>query len=397
MFIFRKLLLTLYFVNNIYACWIWASFCKDQSGFSSIPEDEKLFLHQQLNSLYDQSYYAPDGWAIAGTSNNENFYNEILVRSENAAYIDSVSYWLTVDSLLESWVGKIGMAHMRAASSGATGIPNPHPWIFNDGGQSFYLVHNGTVSKDVLHNLITSNGSDFSWFNQHPPQTFSSDNWDDINGWTNVVDSELILLFIMQEISVYGSVITGLQNALLSMINSGVSPGQLNIVFSNSSQLYIFGGYNGLSILESENYFSIMTQPPFDDASGSGTWNGIEGSELLVIDADGINYYNNFSGINDESMIAKKISLLSSYPNPFNGTLFIPYKISGSKSFTISISNILGKNIYQDKIFSNDNEHQGIIKWRPVNNQNRLVPSGTYLISLEAEGRVEYQKISYIK
>ncbi len=140
-----------------------------------------------------------------------------------------------------------------------------------------------------------------------------------------------------------------------------------------------------------------MTQPPFDDASGSGTWNGIEGSELLVIDADGINYYNNFSGINDESMIAKKISLLSSYPNPFNGTLFIPYKISGSKSFTISISNILGKNIYQDKIFSNDNEHQGIIKWRPVNNQNRLVPSGTYLISLEAEGRVEYQKISYIK
>ena len=397
MFIFRKFILALYLFNNIYACWIWAAFCKNQSGFSVIPEDEKLFLYQQLNSLYDQSYFAPDGWAIAGTSNNEFFDNGILVRSETAAYSDSVFYWHTVDSLLESYVGRIGMAHIRAASSGATGIPNPHPWVFNDGNQLFYLVHNGTVSKDILHNLITSNGSDFSWFNQPPPQTFSLDNWDDITGWANVVDSELILLFIMQEISVCGSVITGVQNALLSMINSGVSPGQLNIVFSNGSELYIFGGYNGLSVLESENYFSIMTEPPSDDFSGVGTWNGIQGSELLVIDTDGINYFSNFSGIGDESLIANQIYLLPSYPNPFNGTLFIPYKISGSKIFTVFIRNILGENIYQNKIFSDDTEHQGIIKWRPVNNQNHQLSSGIYFISLETEVGIEYQKISYIK
>ena len=366
-------------------------------GLSVIPEDEKLFLYQQLNSFYDQSYYAPDGWAIAGTSNNENFNNEILVRSENAAYIDSVSYWTTVDSLLESYFGIIGIAHLRAASSGATGIPNPHPWIFNDEDQSFYLVHNGTVSKDLLRNLITSNDSDLSWLTQHSPQTFTSENWDDINGWNNVVDSELILLFIMQQISIYGSVINGVQNALLSMINSGISPGQLNIVFSNGSELYIFGGYNGLSVLESENYFSVMTQPPFDDVSGGGNWNGIQGSELLVIDTSGINYFTNFSEINDESLILNQLFLLPSYPNPFNSTLYIPYKISGSKSINFSIRSILGKEIYQKKIFNNDDDHQGIIEWQPNNDQNQKLSSGIYFISLESEIGAKYQKISYIK
>ena len=140
-----------------------------------------------------------------------------------------------------------------------------------------------------------------------------------------------------------------------------------------------------------------MTEPPSDDFSGVGTWNGIQGSELLVIDTDGINYFSNFSGIGDESLIANQIYLLPSYPNPFNGTLFIPYKISGSKIFTVFIRNILGENIYQNKIFSDDTEHQGIIKWQPVNNQNHQLSSGIYFISLETEVGIEYQKISYIK
>ncbi len=321
----------------------------------------------------------------------------MLVRSETAAYLDSVDYWLTVDSLLESYVGRIGMAHLRAASSGATGIPNPHPWVFNDVDQSFYLVHNGTVSKEILRSLITSNDTDLSWLNQYPPQTFSSDDWDEINGWLNVVDSELILLFIMQQISLSGSNISGVQNALSSLINSGVSPGQLNIVFSNGSELYIFGGYNGLSILESENYFSVMTQPPFNDISGAENWTGIQGSELIVIDANGVDYFSNFSEITDEPITVNQISLSSSYPNPFNGTLYIPYRISGSKFFTFSIKNALGREVYQKKLFFNDDDHQGIIEWRPSENHKYELSSGIYLISLETEVGADYQKISYIK
>ena len=398
MFVLRKCLVALYFFNYVSACWIWASFSKHDSGFADFPEHEKLILYQQLDNLYDQSYYAPDGWAIAGINTSTDINSGILIRSETAAYIDSASYWDTVDSLFESYNGKIGLAHLRAASSGATGIPNPHPWVFDDGDQLYYLVHNGTVNKEILYNLITSNGSDMSWLYNHPPQTFIPDNWDSSIGWQNVVDSELILLLIMKKISENDDILTGIQIALELIINSGVFPGQLNIVFSNSSELYIFGGQNGLSISEFENHFSIMTEPPNSDDSGNYSWDGLDGDELLVISSSGIDYYSNFFSLSDgELLIPEESFLFPSYPNPFNGSLFIPYQIIGSQSSVITIRNIMGKIIYKKKILPKQSLDKGVIEWRAINSRDHSLASGTYIIGLESGNKVDYQKISFIK
>ena len=58
------------------------------------------------------------------------------------------------------------------ASSGAISIPNPHPWIFYFNEKPFSLIHNGTVNKNILYNLITNDGSDESWLLSYPLDTF---------------------------------------------------------------------------------------------------------------------------------------------------------------------------------------------------------------------------------
>ena len=77
-----------------------------------------------------------------------------------------------------------------------------------------------------------------------------------------MVDSELIMLLIMKEITAYSSVIEGLQSALSKMLSTGIYPSMLNFVFSDSKSLYVYGGNSGLKIMESNSYFSIMSSPP---------------------------------------------------------------------------------------------------------------------------------------
>ena len=48
---------------------------------------------------------------------------------------------------------------------------------------------------------------DESWLDQNPPQTFGAGDWTG-SGWNSVVDSELIMLFIMKQIEIYGEVIS---------------------------------------------------------------------------------------------------------------------------------------------------------------------------------------------
>ena len=120
----------------------------------------------------------------------------------------------------------IAVAHLRAATSGASSIQNPHPWIF-ESDSVYSFVHNGGASKDVLYNIITENGTDVSWFIQNPPQTYGNGDWQD-EGWNSVVDSELIMLLIMKEITAYSSVIEGLQSALSKMLSTGIYPSMLN-------------------------------------------------------------------------------------------------------------------------------------------------------------------------
>ena len=261
-----------------------------------------------------------NGYSILDYPNNSLSFVSPLIRSEIKAYDDSTRYWEVIDSLLIHGSGKIGMGHLRLASSGINNVPNPHPWMFYDNQTSYSMMHNGTVNKNVLFDLITDYGFNTSWLQNHPPETYDGSDWQN-EGWTNVVDSELLMLYIMQQIEKQNDIYLGLQHALSNLVYSGISTYQLNLIFSDGNYLYCFGGNNGLYYSESHEHYAVMTQP---ENSGLITWTGLNSGELIVINEYGLEKYPDFIQLanEDESILPKNsLNMTPAFPNPFNSSL----------------------------------------------------------------------------
>ena len=378
-------------MQSLTACKLWAICAKSSNSFTTFSESELGTINDQLTSFYYQSETMLDGWALLGYSEISSDTVEPLCRSNIPATEDSTLYWNTVSSLLDIELGNIGIGHLRMATSGTGAIPNPHPWMFYHDNKSFSLAHNGTVNKDLLYNLITENGSDMSWLESNPPQSFGGGYWRN-DGWGNVVDSELILLLIMQKINASGDILSGMQLAIIDLLNEGVSANQLNIIFSDGSTIFIFGGTNGLYLSESLEHYSIMTYP---ENSGQNNWVGLQNEEMITVNHDGIIHYPDFvstgSG-NDMSLAPESFSMHPAYPNPFNSSVNFVLEGNTSEQIEISIFAINGNKIENFLIPNLVNKKENIT-WSPSIN----VASGTYIVRASIKNEIETGKILFIK
>ena len=377
--------------HSIEACRLWAVCTSSGITFSNLSGESDSMIQSELSSFYDQSAMMLDGWSILGYQDSSHHETTSICRSPNTAPNDSTLYWETVDNLMRNERGVIGMGHLRVATSGSNSIPNPHPWIFQNSETVFSLMHNGTVDKDLLFNLITDNGIDSSWVKTHPPQTFGGGQWSG-SGWESVVDSELILLFVMKKINLLDDNIEGFKAAVSSLVNAGVSAGQLNLVFSDGYSLLVFGGASGLFVNEHSEFTAIMTQPTEDQFH---QWQSIAHEELIYIDPDTLIRYRSFI-VNELDDIPvthpNKFEMSEVYPNPFNGSVNFELRGSGSGSVKVSIYSILGTVVDQFFISKPISESQ-IVKWIP---SSRL-PTGTYFISVGLNSFQETRKILFIK
>ncbi|MCS5551338.1 MAG: T9SS type A sorting domain-containing protein, partial [Gammaproteobacteria bacterium] len=348
----------------------------------NMANDEELeFASYQLGALYDQSQYNQDGWAVIRYGINLDPASEIIFRSELPANQDSLNYWTTMNTIFSEQSEIIGIAHIRTATSGASLIPNPHPWLFQD-SKTYSFVHNGGASKELLYDLITNNGSDESWLEQHPPQTFGNGDWRD-NGWNSVVDSELIMLLIMKQINIFDDVLVGLESAFSMMLEGGISPYMLNSVFSDSESLYVYGGSNGLQFSESESFYSVMSSPP-NNSSTSYNWEPISSGELIVLKKDGMTRYPSLAVLqsNEPEIIPPlQAQLYPAYPNPFNGQVVIPFRVPSNRNSLISIFNVSGHNVYS-KYLSFSEKESGNITWQPDKDTKHSLTSGVYIIKM---------------
>jgi predicted glutamine amidotransferase len=320
---------------------------------------------------------------------------ETIFRSELPANQDSLNYWTTMNAMFGDHSDRIGIAHIRTATSGASLIPNPHPWIF-EASKTYSLVHNGGASKELLYDLITDNGLDDTWLEQHPPQTFGNGNWRD-EGWNSVVDSELIMLLIMKQVNIFDDVLIGLEAAFSLMIEAGISPYMLNCVFSDSESLYVYGGSNGLKFSESESFYSIMSSPP--NNSVSYNWEPISSGELIILNKDGFTRYPLFAVVQSnepEIVVPQKHELYPAYPNPFNGQVVIPFKAISDRPISMSIFNISGISVYS-KYLSTREKESGKIIWQPDKAVEYSHSSGVYIIKMISGGYVKTSKIMFIK
>ena len=389
--ILKFTLLVIIVMQPLNACRLWAVCARSDLTFSEVSEAQYAEIELQLNSFYFQSEYMLDGWALLRYNESEQDSVTPIYRSESPATNDSALYWNAVESLLGSDSGKIGIGHLRIATSGSNSVPNPHPWMFYHNDISYSFIHNGTVNKEILYDLITESGTDLTWLELYPPQTFGGGDWKS-SGWTNVVDSELILLYIMKEVQYHEDIVIGFQTAVINMINAGTSASQLNLIFSDGGSLFVFGGSHGLYTTESSDYYSIMTQPPNNDGN---EWIGIANEEMIVINSSGIVRYPDFvtnDMEDDHDIYPLSFTMSSAYPNPFNASVYFVLDGQTSEHVNISIYSITGKQVDQFFI-PRLNGQQSKIGWSPSLN----VPSGTYFIQASTNYFNETRKILFIK
>ena len=390
-FLIRYSLLITFLTQPIEACKLWAVCTSSGTTFSNLSEEGSSMIQNELNSFYYQSAMMLDGWSILGYQDSAHKETTSICRSPNTAPNDSSLYWETVENLMSNERGIIGMGHLRVATSGSNSIPNPHPWIFQNDDTIFSLMHNGTVNKDLLLNLITDSGTDSSWIETHPPQTFGGGQWNQ-SGWESVVDSELILLHVMKKINMLGDNIEGFKAGVSDLVNAGVNAGQLNLIFSDGYSLLVFGGANGLFVNEHSEFTAVMTQP-IDDQYHH--WQGIANEELIYIDPDTLLRLRNFiiNDLDDNPEIPPtKFQISKAYPNPFNSSINFKLNGYGNEEVSVSIYSIMGTIVDQFYVLTSLSEAQ-IVQWNP---DSRLA-SGTYFINVAAGTFQETQKILFIK
>lgn len=395
----KQIFISIFFVfiyfSELNACKIWAIISKQGRSLNIQSQDELFLINEQLGVYYNQSQYNANGWSVLQYPLSQTADEISVYRSALPANYDSLNYWNEMLSLFNDFHSKIAIAHLRAATSGASDIPNPHPWVF-EGEKTFSFVHNGGASKDLLYDIITEYGINDEWLIQNPPQTFGAGDWKS-EGWSAVVDSELIMLLIMKMITAQGDVIEGLNIALKLMLEAGINPYMINFVFSDSDNLYVYGGVNGLKILETEGYYSIMTTPP---ASASDyTWEPIASNELVVINPNELVRYPTFvilENDNSDLVIPRNPMLYNPYPNPFNGRISLRFDVDTLEPAFISIYTIDGKKVF-DRQISKIDKNKGEIYWSPNSSSASNISSGIYIVQLISEGTASSSKIMFIK
>ena len=94
--------------------------------------------------------------------------------------------------------------------------------------------------------------------------------------------------------------------------------------------------------------------------------------------------------------IPTKLDFRHAHPNPFNNSVSISFEIPNSKNVNLSIFDMKGRNIRQMNLGVLSTGFHKVL-WDGKNNFGNELPSGIYMAVLEVGGKINIQKISFIK
>ena len=95
-------------------------------------------------------------------------------------------------------------------------------------------------------------------------------------------------------------------------------------------------------------------------------------------------------------LLPEQSALLPAYPNPFNGSVKIPFKLSSQTNSSITIYNVLGKRILDIPI-ENMGPGDHYVSWNGLNQMGRQVGNGVYFLRLNIDLKSGFQKLVYLK
>jgi hypothetical protein len=98
----------------------------------------------------------------------------------------------------------------------------------------------------------------------------------------------------------------------------------------------------------------------------------------------------------DVSLLPLSTTLLPAFPNPFNGSVTIPFQITRMNEASLNIYNLLGQKVTS---FTLDGLAPGkhFIIWNGMNNLGKVSGTGIYLIHLQSASFSSLQKVIYLK
>ena len=134
-----------------------------------------------------------------------------------------------------------------------------------------------------------------------------------------------------------------------------------------------------------------LKNPNFDNSFPS-SW---ASSSPLGTPAGQNHTYVNLDLVNEETNIPFSFEVGNHFPNPFNINVSIPIYSSKTQTLTIKIYDILGRNIFVDKIRIEIGKN--IYTWRGVNKFGDEIPSGLYFFHVMWNNKHFTNKIMCIK
>ncbi len=106
---------------------------------------------------------------------------------------------------------------------------------------------------------------------------------------------------------------------------------------------------------------------------------------------------------NDNSSLSSKVeltpesfTLYQNFPNPFNPSTTIKYKLNENSYVNVSIHNVAGELV---KTLFNGQQDKGknSLIWNATNNENESMPGGLYIYSVKTKNRIHSKKMMLLK
>lgn len=192
----------------------------------------------------------------------------------------------------------------------------------------------------------------------------------------------------------YGvAIINGAQPNVGNLSNADTTDDGNNQFLGNGigSNLYELYNNNSLTIKAENNWWG--TEHP--DSIEARIVHQIDNPAYGLVDFDPF-IQNDPLGINDKYILPAEIELYPAYPNPFNPSINISFRLHKPGIVNISIIDILGKNI---KSIINKELNSGYHKfnWNGENKNGQQVSSGIYFFIVETQNTMFSNKIILIR
>ena len=234
---------------------------------------------------------------------------------------------------------------------------------------SFIMTVNAVNDPPELFGLISpDDGTQISITNQDIDNGLAiAFNWEQ----SNDVDNDVLEYHFKFYNGTYSETSTDI------IIDTVIITNSLEIPYQNLVDLITMTGDNILS-----GQWFVNTSDGIEIVISDEVWNiSIEASEVLSIDGN---------------MLPVEFALHQNYPNPFNPTTQIRYDLPEDQMVTITIYDIMGRNI---RTLVNTKQTAGyrLARWDATNDFGESVSAGMYIYTIQAGEFSSTKKMLYLK